>query len=131
MKSQTEIQATAIFKVTIRETGKQCFAVPSDSQSGVYYITCYDEHLNIWTCTCKCGEVRNARAQDAGCKHARAAQVVIRVHKADEIAAQAERVNMSKLATYKIGDSYEQLTQTCQMCGRNSVATVCGRCVGY
>ena len=76
MKNVTDITATAIYKVTIRETGKECYAVPSDSQPGVYYITCWNESECRWTCTCEAGK------HGKTCKHVRAAQTSILANKA-------------------------------------------------
>jgi hypothetical protein len=75
MTTKTEIQATAIYKVTIKETGKECYAVPSDSQPGTYYITCWNEQETRWTCTCEAG--KHGRT----CKHVRAAQVSVLANK--------------------------------------------------
>ena len=75
MKTATDITATAIYKVTIRETGKECYAVPSDSQPGVFYITCWNEHECRWTCTCEAGKYGRT------CKHARAAQTSVLANK--------------------------------------------------
>lgn len=81
MKTATEITANAIYKVTTKATGQTCYAVPSDSTPGAYYITCFDEKSTNWTCTCKAGEIAAHRGQSANCKHARAAQTSIIANK--------------------------------------------------
>lgn len=75
-----EIQSDFIYKVTIKETGKQCFAVPSDSNPGHFYMTCYDEQSQGWTCTCRHGFEMAKVGKDAHCKHQRAAQTSIKAN---------------------------------------------------
>src|SRR5258708_15504390 len=91
--AKTEISATAIYKVTVKATGLQCYAVPSDSQPGVYYITCWSESESRWTCTCKCGQVGRST-----CKHARAAQTSVLANKAEADRRQAQEAQMADLA---------------------------------
>ena len=95
MKSTSEITASAIYKVTTKATGKVCYAVPSDTQEGVYYITCFDDHTASWTCTCPAGKYGRT------CKHAKAAQVSILANKAreDERKAQEAEAMFRSLAT--------------------------------
>ncbi len=78
--TKTEITATAIYKITIKETGKVCYAVPSDS-SDKMYTTCFDEATSGWTCTCAHGTHQAQRGRDAHCKHVAAAQTSIKANK--------------------------------------------------
>jgi SWIM zinc finger len=90
--TKPEISATAIYKVTVKATGMQCYAVPSDSQPGVYYITCWNEVESRWTCTCKCGQVGRST-----CKHARAAQVSVLANKAEADRRREQEAQMAEL----------------------------------
>ena len=96
-RTKTEITATAIYKVTTRD-GKQCYAVPSDTQAGVFYMTCWNAETSNWTCTCKAGEFASQRGQSATCKHARAAQASIVANKAEQARRREEERLMDELA---------------------------------
>jgi hypothetical protein len=72
--SQTEIKATAIYKVTSKVDGSTCWYVPADSQDEPYKV-CFGG--NLWSCTCKHGEYAAKRGIDCRCKHHRAVQVSI------------------------------------------------------
>lgn len=74
-RKQTEITATAIYKVTTKATGLTCWAVPSDSSSEMY-TCCWDEQATRWTCSCKAGQ------NGMMCKHVRAVQTSILANKA-------------------------------------------------
>src|SRR5438045_8142354 len=90
-RTKTEITSDAIYKVTTRATGQQCYAVPSDSQSGMSYMTCWNSETQRWECTCRAGEVAAERQQSATCKHARAAQASILANKAARERQQEEQ----------------------------------------
>ena len=91
-KTQSEITATAIYTVTTKATGAECYAVPSDSNPGTYYVTCWNAAASNWTCTCKHGEVMAQAGKSAHCKHTRAAQTAILANKnAERERKEAER----------------------------------------
>ena len=75
--AKSEITADFLYRVTSKADGRECYFVPSDSQPGVYYQTCWDVTTQGWTCTCKAGEVAAERGRSVNCKHSRAAQLVI------------------------------------------------------
>jgi SWIM zinc finger len=91
-KPQSEISAVAIYKVTIKASGQQCYAVPSDSQPGTFYITCWNERESRWTCSCKAGHYGST------CKHARAAQTSILANKAEAARRHEQEAQMAELA---------------------------------
>lgn len=70
-----------IYKVTSKSDGTECYAVPSDSNPGLFYKSCWNANTAAWTCTCKHGEIQAARGQAAHCKHVKAAQVAIVANK--------------------------------------------------
>jgi hypothetical protein len=108
--AKTEITATAIYKVVTKSTGKECWAVPSDSTSGIYYMVCWSEEDMCWTCTCKHGEFCAHRGESAHCKHARAVQTSIMANKEAREAKEAERAQaMAELADEMAAeDLYEE-----------------------
>jgi hypothetical protein len=94
-KPQTEISATAIYKVTSKATLEQCWFVPSDSQ-GLYYKVCFDG--NLWSCTCKHGEYAAEHHIDCRCKHHRAVQISILANKAEADRRHEQENQMAELA---------------------------------
>ena len=90
--TKPEITATAIYKVTLKDTGKTCWAVPSDSQQGVYYSVCFEAPA-MWTCSCPAGTHGYSN-----CKHRRAVRDSIQVNKANpvntELEAEVRRAEM-------------------------------------
>ena len=110
--TKPEITATAIYRVTSKEDGRECYMVPSDSQPGLFYQTCWNRETNCWDCTCKHGEVQAARGQTARCKHVAAAHVVITA-RANALREQPKRE-----------------AKSCEFCGAWTYRAdgICGRC---
>ena len=90
MKNTSEIQATAIYKITDHITGKICYAVPSDSKPGCYYKTCWNTESASWECTCEAGHWSAKAGRSANCKHSKAAQVSIMANKEAQVEAVRE-----------------------------------------
>src|SRR5438128_9946008 len=84
--TKPEITATAIYKVTLKDTGKTCWQVPSDSNHGVTYTVCFDEQATQWTCTCPAG----AHGYNSNCKHRRAVRDSLQVNKANPVNTELE-----------------------------------------
>jgi hypothetical protein len=95
--AKPEIKSDAIYKITIKATGKQCYAVPSDSNPGQFYMTCWDEASASWTCTCRHGEIAAQYGRGASCKHTRAAQDSVLANKANRRRAREDDRNMAEL----------------------------------
>jgi hypothetical protein len=87
MKNTAEITASAIYKITDRISNKLCYAVPSDSQPGHYYKTCWNTENAAWECTCEAGFWAAKAGRSANCKHSKAAQTSIMANKTAEVAA--------------------------------------------
>lgn len=134
-----EIQAQEIYKVTDRATGKECYAVPSDSQPGMFYMTCWNAESSMWECTCKHGQVSSACGLSAKCKHSRAAQVCVLANKerrARERIALEHHIDQDLLAHIAddlagtpIDPHYQVVPGCCNGCGCTSKFAVCARCM--
>jgi hypothetical protein len=109
-KQPAEISATAIYRLTSKIDGKECYAVPSDTTSGSYYRVCWSAEDMCWTCSCKHGEFCAHRGENAQCKHARAVQTSIIANKEAREAKEAERAQaMAELAEEMAAeDFYEE-----------------------
>ena len=90
--------AQEIYKVTIKATGKQCYAVPSDSQPGTYYMTCWNEKTANWECSCQHGKIMAEYGKAASCKHTRACQTSILANKAQARRHREQEAQMVELA---------------------------------
>lgn len=149
-RKQTEISATAIYRIAPKDGSKPFYAVASDSQSGVYYsVTCvgFDRAAKQHKLHCDCPAT-------VECKHIRAVRVVLG-HKAAEKAAtalvaetvsvetvdapmteeqkQAVKAHIAEitrneyevLAATKTTSSERASAVTCDYCGRNHRSSTC------
>lgn len=102
--AKPEITASAIYRVTAKSDGRECYMVPSDSQPGLFYQTCWNAETNNWDCTCRHGQVQATRGQSAYCKHTRAAQVAINA-RANQLREQAEAARIERERRYAEADA--------------------------
>jgi hypothetical protein len=124
MKKSTEIQAGSIARVSDKATGKLLgFLVKSNSSEEYYQVRC--THIageQVWTCTCKAGQMGFAGCKAGHCCHVQAVIEVAEARKAAAYRAMAKsfQVGQEQVTSRRDSQRHRFFTCTCDtFCAHN------------